>query len=64
MSTTALAPTPRLRVDATDWPAVAREMNGYGSALTSQVLTAAECRDIADLYDEAERFRSTIDMAR
>ncbi len=33
-------------------------------ALTGPLLTADECRAIADLYDDAERFRSTIDMAR
>jgi hypothetical protein len=52
------------RVDAADWDALTNEVNEYGNALTGQLLTPDECTAIADLYDEAERFRTTIDMAR
>jgi uncharacterized protein len=52
------------RVAAADWPAIADELDRYGGALTPQLLTPAEARGIADLYDDAGRFRSTIDMAR
>jgi hypothetical protein len=52
------------RIDAADWDALTAEVNEYGCALTGQVLTPGQCREIAKLYDEAERFRSTIDMAR
>jgi uncharacterized protein len=52
------------RVDHLDWPAVAEELDDLGCALTDRVLTAAECRALAELYDEDARFRSTIDMAR
>ncbi len=58
------AGSPRERVAHCDWPALAAEMNEFGCALTRPVLTPAECRDIADLYDEAGLFRSTVDMAR
>ncbi|MBB5084241.1 2OG-Fe(II) oxygenase [Nonomuraea endophytica] len=54
----------RDRVAATDWPAVAREVDAHGCGLTGPLLTAAECREIAGLYDDVARFRSTIDMAR
>jgi hypothetical protein len=54
----------RGKVDAADWSALADEVNEFGSALTHQILTSAECRSIAGLYDEVKRFRSTIDMAR
>lgn len=52
------------RVAEADWAALAREMDAYGSALTPPLLTKEECADIAALYDEAGRFRSTIDMER
>jgi uncharacterized protein len=54
----------RDRVDALDWPALAAEVDVSGSAQTAPVLTPDECREIAALYDDADRFRSTIDMAR
>lgn len=52
------------RVDATDWQALTDELHGHGSALTGQLLTPGQCGRIAELYDDAGRFRSTIDMAR
>ena len=52
------------RVDALDWVALAAEVDASGSAQTAPVLTPDECREIAALYDDADRFRSTIDMAR
>jgi hypothetical protein len=55
---------PRERVDRADWPAIADEVNDHGCALTPRILTAQECRSIVDLYDKADRFRATIDMAR
>jgi uncharacterized protein len=54
----------RDRVDALDWAALAAEVDAAGSAQTAPVLTPDECREIAALYDDADRFRSTIDMAR
>ncbi|HEX6568199.1 MAG TPA: 2OG-Fe(II) oxygenase [Acidimicrobiales bacterium] len=52
------------RVDAVDWPQVAAGLDEAGVALTGPVLSAAECRSLAGLYDRADRFRSTVDMAR
>jgi uncharacterized protein len=52
------------RVAAADWDAAARELDSYGCALLPRLLTPAECAQIAGLYDQAERFRATIDMAR
>jgi len=52
------------RVADTDWGALTDELDAHGHALTGPVLTPAQCRRIADLYDEAERFRTTVDMAR
>lgn len=52
------------RVAAGDWSALTDELGEYGSALTGQLLTPAECAEIAGLYDEDDRFRTTVDMAR
>jgi len=52
------------RVEAADWSAIADELNANGCASTPQLLTPEECRSISGLYDDVDRFRSTIDMAR
>jgi uncharacterized protein len=43
---------------------VVHDVNEYGCALTGQILSPAECRGISGLYERAEVFRATIDMAR
>lgn len=58
------ADTARRRVAATDWDALAAELDVHGSALTEPLLTPAECRDLAALYEKPEPFRTTVDMAR
>ncbi len=58
------ATKPTARVDGADWTARVDEVNADGCAQTPRILTPRECRSIAALYDEAERFRSTINMAR
>lgn len=52
------------RADATDWPALAEDLDTHGCATTAQLLTPAECRDLAALYEKPELFRTTVDMAR
>ncbi|MGH8999539.1 MAG: 2OG-Fe(II) oxygenase [Acidimicrobiia bacterium] len=52
------------RVDALDWPTVTEELDELGIALTTPVLRAEECGSIVRLYDQEDRFRSTVDMAR
>jgi hypothetical protein len=64
MTTTARTRTYERRVAASDWGAVARELDSYGCAMLPQLLTPAECARLAALYDEPARFRATIDMAR
>jgi hypothetical protein len=54
----------RDRVDALDWTELTEEVDAAGSAQTAPVLTPEECAEIAALYDDVGRFRSTIDMAR
>jgi uncharacterized protein len=51
-------------LDGFDWAALTEELNAYGCAQTPRLLSAAECKGIAELYDQEDKFRSTIDMAR
>lgn len=55
---------PAERVAAADWVAVAEQVDELGCASVPGVLTRQECRSIAELYPQVERFRSTIDMQR
>jgi hypothetical protein len=51
------------RVDALDWDQLRAQLDDRGFAVTPELLDAAECSALADLFDGG-RFRSTIDMAR
>ncbi|MFF3875224.1 2OG-Fe(II) oxygenase [Streptomyces sp. NPDC001978] len=51
-------------VTRADWTTLTRELDEHGHALTGQLLTSAECREIVALYDRPDRFRTTVDMAR
>ena len=51
-------------VDAIEWSTVEAGLDDVGIALTGPVLGSDECRALIDLYDDVDRFRSTIDMAR
>ncbi|TJZ54445.1 proline hydroxylase [Streptomyces piniterrae] len=64
MTTDTAAAQAGQHVAAADWAALAGELDAYGCALTPQLLTPGECRDIAGLYERPELFRNTIDMAR
>ena len=52
------------RLAQIDWGCVGDELNGSGAAMVERLLTAKECREIAALYDDNNRFRSRIVMAR
>jgi hypothetical protein len=52
------------RVDRLGWHDIGHRLDDIGVGPTGSVLTATECRSLVDLYDDAARFRSTIDMAR
>jgi hypothetical protein len=49
--------------DSLDWPDLNDRLDRDGFAVTEPLLDAAECRDLAALFDDG-RFRSTVDMAR
>ena len=52
------------RVSATDWDSVRADLDAYGCGLTGPLLTPEEAAQIAALYDDDSRFRSTINMGR
>ncbi|WP_406484589.1 2OG-Fe(II) oxygenase [Streptomyces sp. NBC_01563] len=64
IDTTHPAGSVRDQVAATDWAALTDEIAAHGCAPTGRLLTPAQCGEIAALYDETERFRTTVDMAR
>jgi hypothetical protein len=63
ITTTATRPL-RHRVHHLDWPAIVAELDGLGGARTAVLLTGDECAQVRELYDDPDRFRATIDMAR
>jgi uncharacterized protein len=52
------------RVAAIDWDGVSTALGSYGWAPLGRLLSAAECRDLAGLYDDDNRFRSKVVMSR
>ena len=52
------------RVGAINWQRVSAELDAQGCATIERLLSAAECRALAELYDEESRFRSRVVMAR
>ena len=46
------------------WPDIQDTLDERGYVQTPVLLSATECRELAALYDDGDRFRSTIDMAR
>lgn len=52
------------RVNSLDWDVLREQLDTVGHAVTVPLLDAAECEQLSDLFDDEDRFRSTIDMAR
>ena len=52
------------RIATIDWDETGRRMDEDGFARLPALLTAAECAGLRGLFDQEERFRSRIDMAR
>src|SRR5512132_250690 len=53
-----------VRVSELDWPALGGELDGWGFAVTPPLLDEQQCRELSDLFDVDETFRSTIVMSR
>ncbi|PBC93569.1 hypothetical protein BX281_1384 [Streptomyces sp. Ag82_O1-15] len=64
LDTTHLAGPIADRVAANNWTALTDELNEHGHALTTRLLTPDECHRVRALYDEPDRFRTTVGMAR
>jgi hypothetical protein len=47
-----------------DWPRMEEQLDASGYAVARSLLSAAQCRTLEALYDDADRFRSTITMTR
>jgi uncharacterized protein len=52
------------RVEALDWDALRAQLDATGHAVTPPLLDAAECDELAALFDDDGQFRATVDMAR
>jgi hypothetical protein len=52
------------RVEAIDWTRISSDLDRFGWALLDQLLTSAECGELAGLYKSDVHFRSTVVMAR
>jgi hypothetical protein len=52
------------RVEDADWEEIETELDSYGCALTGPLLTPKEAADLAALYTDDSRFRSTVDMGK
>ncbi|MEO9336630.1 2OG-Fe(II) oxygenase [Mesorhizobium sp. SB112] len=52
------------RVSSFDWQALTDDLNAYGCAVMSDLLSPDECEAIAALYPQEDHFRSHIHMAR
>jgi hypothetical protein len=46
------------------WPALGRQLDQQGFAITPRLLSPEQCREVAAMFDDDERFRSTVVMAR
>jgi len=52
------------RVEAFDWEDVSASLDAQGSAMLDRLLSPEECRTVAGLYADEDRFRSRVVMAR
>jgi hypothetical protein len=52
------------RISGIDWQTVAAALDDRGHAATPPLLSSAECRTLAALYDDEAAFRSRVVMAR
>ncbi|MDQ3886446.1 MAG: 2OG-Fe(II) oxygenase [Actinomycetota bacterium] len=51
-------------LDRLDWPALEARLDESGFAMTPPLLTPEQCTAVRDMFDDDERFRSTVVMAR
>src|SRR5262245_51369334 len=59
----ASAPAIAARIAALDWQCLATDLDTYGCAVMSALLSPQECSALAETYAADERFRSRVVMA-
>ena len=47
-----------------DWDQLGRQLDERGIATTPPLLSPEQCAQVSDMFEEDERFRSTVVMAR
>jgi hypothetical protein len=47
-----------------DWSSIARSLDAHGNAVLPHLLSAAECTQLIGMYEENERYRTRIVMAK
>ena len=47
-----------------DWPELGRRLDEQGFAVTPPLLAPEQCEQVSAMFDDDERFRSTVVMAR
>ena len=52
------------RTSSLDWPRIAEELDAQGCAMLERLLSPEQCRSVAALYPQDDRFRSRVVMAR
>ena len=52
------------RIDALDWPRIARDLDARGNAVIDDLIPPVQCRSLAALYPKDDLFRSRVVMAR
>jgi hypothetical protein len=60
LSTTTIAK----RVEDLDWSRIGHDLDERGYATMPRILSEDECEGLAGLFDEEDRFRTTVDMRR
>jgi hypothetical protein len=56
--------SPEGRVQALDWHRITDDLAAQGSAMLEKLLAPEECREVASLYPQDDRFRSKVVMGR
>ena len=52
------------RIAALNWSEIALSLDNFGYAKTSAILSEAECNEVISFYNQPERFRSRVEMAK
>ena len=53
-----------VRVSQLDWPALGDELDRWGFAVTPPLLDEGQCRELSELFEVDDAFRSTVVMSR